>query len=113
MKLKLLWVRHAESISNAYKYKFNIHPFLTYKGLLESFNLGKKLSEIKISTVYCSPLIRTIITSLISITIFNLENESNIKKIKIIPYISEINPIIYYMGNRILPDTFNLSEFTN
>ena len=99
MKYKLLWIRHAESISNVYKYKFNIHPFLSYKGLLETFNLGKKLLEVKIDKVYCSPSLRTILTSLISITIYNLENNDKIKNIKIIPHISEINPIIYYLGD--------------
>lgn len=98
MEYKLLWIRHAESISNVYKYKFNIHPFLTYKGLLESINLGKYLLEVKVDKVYSSPFIRTILTSLISVTIYNLENEKKIKKIKIIPYISEISPIIYYLG---------------
>jgi hypothetical protein len=93
MKLDLLWIRHAESLSNIDIYNFNIHPSLSYNGLLQSIELGKKISKMEINDVYCSASLRTILTSIISISFYNLLN-INKKKIKIIPYISEINRII-------------------
>jgi hypothetical protein len=98
MKLNLLWVRHAESISNIDIYKFNIHPFLSSKGLLQSIDFGEQISNLKINQVYCSTSLRTILTSLISISYYNLLNKNKITKIKIIPCISEKNTIVDYLN---------------
>jgi hypothetical protein len=122
MKLKLLWTRHAESLSNVNIDQFNIHPFLSYKGLLQSIDFGEKISKTILNKVYSSMSLRTILTSMISISIYNLNNIKKIDKIIILPFISEINPFIEYLKkyeqnkyikkvNKIITEKYNLQNY--
>ena len=103
--INLYWIRHAQSLSNLNINNSFIHPFLSYLGLQQSYNLGNTLLDNKYDIVYCSASLRTILTAIISITKYNNKSENKIKKIKIIPYICEkmiLTDVIYKFNIKIL-----------
>ena len=94
--VELYLVRHAESCGNITSHKTNTYrrkhrdilhePGLSLKGYIQSFLLRDYLpNSIKYDKVVCSPLIRTVITAMISLATVN--NEPNATVIHIVPYI--------------------------
>ena len=92
----LYLVRHAESCGNVKRTKMHTYrkrhrgilhePGLSLKGYIQSFLLRDYLPKsIKYDKVVCSPLIRTIITAMISLSTFNDQVNSSV--IHIIPYL--------------------------
>lgn len=93
--LDLYLVRHAESCSNITRHKMNTYrrkhrdilhePGLSLKGYIQSFLLRDYLPKsIKYDKVVCSPLIRTVITAMISLATFN--DHVNRTVVHIVPY---------------------------
>lgn len=60
--MKVLFVRHGESDSNASR-TFTHDPNLTKRGHLQSIAVGKRLAKLKIDTIYSSTLRRAIDTA--------------------------------------------------
>ena len=96
----LYLVRHAESCGNVKRTKMHTYrkrhrdilhePGLSLKGYIQSFMLRDYLQKsIKFDKVICSPLVRTVVTALISLSTFNDQVNSNV--IHIIPYIKYHN----------------------
>lgn len=96
MTVDLYLVRHAESCSNISRTKLNTYrrthkdilhePVLSVTGYIQSFLLRQELPKIgHFDKVICSPLVRTVLTSMISLATFN--SEVNRSVIHIVPYI--------------------------
>ncbi len=94
--VELYLVRHAESCSNITQNKRNTYrrrhrdilhePGLSLRGYIQSFLLRDYLlKSVKYDKVICSPLIRTVITAMISLSTFN--NEPNTAVIHMVPYL--------------------------
>ena len=101
--LDLLLVRHAESCGNIQKQtklKDITHrikqtgilhePSLSIRGYIQSFYLrdymlSSKSNSITYDKILCSPLIRTVVTAMITLSTFN--NEENTNVIHIVPYV--------------------------
>jgi len=109
--MKINWIRHGESLSNVSNNILNqfIHPVLTHNGMIQSKNLSNFLlkDNNKYDLVYCSPTIRTILTALITVTMYNFKkNNKIIEKIIVIPEISEKFYIIDKIKNLIKNNYF-------
>ena len=96
MTVDLYLVRHAESCSNISRTKLNTYrrthkdilhePVLSVTGYIQSFLLRQELPKIgHFDKVICSPLVRTVLTSMISLATFN--SEVNRSVIHIVPYV--------------------------
>jgi phosphohistidine phosphatase SixA len=96
MTVDLFLVRHAESCSNISRTKLNTYrrthkdilhePVLSVTGYIQSFLLRQELPKIgHFDKVICSPLVRTVLTSMISLATFN--SEVNRSVIHIVPYV--------------------------
>jgi broad specificity phosphatase PhoE len=59
---KIILLRHAEGEHNITKNYNLINPLLTSEGIKQSRGIGRKLKEMNITQIYCSPLIRCIQT---------------------------------------------------
>ena len=112
MPTDLYLVRHAESCSNltagkntTYRLRHNgiLHePTLSIRGYIQSFQLRDYIlnsNNVMYDKVICSPLIRTVVTAMISLSTFNDEENTNV--IYIVPYVklytkkwSKINRVI-------------------
>jgi phosphohistidine phosphatase SixA len=106
--IDLYLVRHAESCGNITQTKMNTYrkrhrdilhePGLSLKGYIQSFLLRDYLPKsIKYDKVICSPLVRTVITAMISLSTFN--NEPNPAVIHIVPYIKFHNTKLSRVNN--------------
>jgi len=89
-------VRHAESCNNITHDKWSTYrrrhrdilhePGLSLKGYIQSFMLRDHiLKKIKYDKVICSPLLRTVVTALISLSTF--DGEANRNVVHIVPYL--------------------------
>jgi len=96
MTVDLYLVRHAESCSNIARTKLNTYrrmhkdilhePVLSVTGYIQSFLLRQQLPKLgNFNKVICSPLVRTVLTSMISLATFN--SEVNRSVIHIVPYV--------------------------
>jgi broad specificity phosphatase PhoE len=94
--VELYLVRHAESCGNITQNKIDTYrrkhrdklhePGLSLRGYIQSFLLRDYLPKsVKYDKVICSPLVRTVITAMISLSTFN--NEPNPAVIHIVPYL--------------------------
>jgi bisphosphoglycerate-dependent phosphoglycerate mutase len=93
--VNIYWTRHSQSCSNldikyAIENSFIFHPNLSLNGINESINLGNFYKNNPIDIVFVSPMIRSIMTAMIA-----FDKISNIKKIYVVPFISEMFNIKY------------------